>query len=183
MNELNYMVGDASLPEVEGHKIIVHVCNDLGMWGSGFVLSLRKNHPISETNYRVWAQNKDKNYPFKLGEVQFVQVDNVTWVANMIAQHGIYKKNGIPPIRYDALETCLNKVLDYSLKLNSPTIHMPRIGCGLAGGRWHVVEDIIKKTLCENLSVFVYDLKEKLNLKSTNPSRINKKNAKIVSIE
>lgn len=35
---------------------------------------------------------------------------------------------------------------------------MPRIGCGLAGGEWSVVEPIIISTLCaNNIPVYVYD--------------------------
>ena len=35
---------------------------------------------------------------------------------------------------------------------------MPRIGCGLAGGKWEVIEPIILKTLSANeLEVTVYD--------------------------
>ena len=36
--------------------------------------------------------------------------------------------------------------------------HMPRIGCGLAGGRWELIEPLIVKTLCQrNVPVTVYD--------------------------
>jgi hypothetical protein len=36
---------------------------------------------------------------------------------------------------------------------------LPRIGCGLAGGRWELIEPIIERTLRNNgIEVFVYDL-------------------------
>jgi hypothetical protein len=36
---------------------------------------------------------------------------------------------------------------------------MPRIGCGLAGGKWEEIEPIIKNTLCEKgVAVTIYDL-------------------------
>ena len=35
---------------------------------------------------------------------------------------------------------------------------MPRIDCGLAGGRWDRIEPIIERTLCKNdIEVFVCD--------------------------
>lgn len=35
---------------------------------------------------------------------------------------------------------------------------MPRIGCGLAGGRWEEIGPIVEETLCEeSVSVTVYD--------------------------
>jgi O-acetyl-ADP-ribose deacetylase (regulator of RNase III) len=35
--EITYLVGDATALETPGLKIIVHVCNDIGAWGKGFV--------------------------------------------------------------------------------------------------------------------------------------------------
>ena len=42
------------------------------------------------------------------------------------------------------------------------SIHMPRIGCGLAGGDWKTIENIIQRTFVDiaNVDVYVYDLKE-----------------------
>lgn len=36
------------------------------------------------------------------------------------------------------------------------SVHMPRIGCGLAGGKWNEIEKIIEKTLIKN-KIKVYD--------------------------
>lgn len=42
------------------------------------------------------------------------------------------------------------------------SVHMPRIGCGLAGGSWGKVEPIIQEELCDKgVQVFVYDLQAK----------------------
>ena len=38
---------------------------------------------------------------------------------------------------------------------------MPRIGCGLAGGDWNIVSEIVEATLGWYFDVFVYDLLEK----------------------
>jgi len=37
------------------------------------------------------------------------------------------------------------------------TIHLPRIGCGLAGGKWESVEPLIREAMPDT-GVFVYDL-------------------------
>jgi len=35
---------------------------------------------------------------------------------------------------------------------------MPRIGCGLAGGKWELIEPIITRTLCQRgIATVVYD--------------------------
>jgi hypothetical protein len=41
-------------------------------------------------------------------------------------------------------------------------VHMPRIGCGLAGGQWEEIEPIIETTLgAKGVAVTVYDLPPK----------------------
>lgn len=40
--EINYLKGDATNPASAGNKIIVHVCNDIGGWGKGFVMAISK---------------------------------------------------------------------------------------------------------------------------------------------
>ena len=54
------------------------------------------------------------------------------------------------------MQSCLEKVTEYA-KDKKATVHMPRIGCGLAGGKWEKVEKIIEDTL-KGLDVYVYDL-------------------------
>jgi O-acetyl-ADP-ribose deacetylase (regulator of RNase III) len=75
----------------------------------------------------------------------------------MIGQHGLRNAGGEPPIRYDAVGKCLAKVAAKAKELGA-SVHMPRIGCGLAGGRWEVIEPLIVQSLCEqDVSAVVYD--------------------------
>ena len=152
---ITYLTGDATVPRVAGPKVIAHVCNDIGKWGKGFVLAVSKRWKEPESQYREWHQNQND---FLLGSIQIVQVADELWVANMIGQRGIKTaSNGAPPIRYDALEQCLAKLAE-SAKIRNASVHMPRIGCGLAGGKWELVEPLIVKCLCANdVSVHVYD--------------------------
>jgi hypothetical protein len=78
-------------------------------------------------------------------------------VANMVAQRGTRRGSSGPPIRYDALAACLGQVAARALELKAST-HMPRIGCGLAGGQWAKVEPLIQEQLCSRgVAVTVYD--------------------------
>jgi len=39
------------------------------------------------------------------------------------------------------------------------SVHLPRIGCGLAGGEWSKIEPLLEKHICvKDVAVFVYDL-------------------------
>jgi len=154
LESINYIKGDATNPIGNDKKLIVHICNDIGGWGKGFVLAISKKWRKPEQQYREWFKSQEK---FELGEVQFVDIDSELSIANMIGQHKIKRFKGQIPIRYEAVEKCLSKVADYS-KENNFSVHMPRIGCGLAGGNWSTIEQIIQKELIDrNIKVTVYD--------------------------
>lgn len=152
--EIEYRIGDATAPEGAGPKIIAHIVNDRGRWGKGFVVAISRRWPAPEADYRAWHREQ---VDFALGETQLVQVEPEVWVANMIAQHGMGVANGIPPIRYDALRSCLEKLAARAAEMGA-SVHMPRIGCGLAGGEWSEVAPIIADTLsARGIAVTVYD--------------------------
>lgn len=149
---IHYVIGDATQPVGDGRKTIVHVCNDIGGWGRGFVVALSKRWSQPETIYRQAASNR----MLDLGRVLSVKVTSDTWVSNMIAQHDVRTIDGVPPIRYDALRNCLTIVATQA-RTDKSSIHMPRIGCGLAGGEWSKVEALINE-LMNDLQIYVYDL-------------------------
>lgn len=160
MKPINYIAGDVTAPVGEGPKILAHLCNDAAGWGKGLVLAISRRWDEPERKYRQWARaGLLDGVPFELGRLQLVQVEEDLAVANIIGQHGYGRGAGArPPIRYDALRQGLRELRCRALELGA-SIHMPRIGCGLAGGRWDVVEPIIREELCaHNLSVTVYDL-------------------------
>lgn len=157
MKPITYLVGDATRPTRDGQKIIVHCCNNAGAWGAGFVLALSARWPKPEEQYR----NRFKNTPglLQLGMVQFIEVEPEITVANVVGQ---VLDGSNPPIRYEALMRGLTKVSAHAQRIEA-SIHMPRIGCGLAGGNWAIVSellDIIFSTA--DVPVFVYDLPTKI---------------------
>lgn len=156
MKKIKYIKGDATVPQAKGITITVHICNNLGGWGKGFVLAISKRWPEPEKTYREWHRNRVQN-DFELGSTQLVQVSDHIFVGNMIAQQGIKTGSNGVPIRYEAVEECLEKIGIEAQKLEA-SIHMPRIGCGLAGGKWYNIEPIIERTLLtKNIDVYVYD--------------------------
>jgi O-acetyl-ADP-ribose deacetylase (regulator of RNase III) len=156
MMPLTIIKGDATNPQAKGPKVIAHICNDLGGWGKGFVLAISKRWPQPELDFCEWHRARAGN-DFGLGATRLVQVKPDTWVANMIGQHGIKTGSSGAPIRYDAVEHCLTALTEQVL-VRGASVHMPRIGCGLAGGTWGRIEPIILRTLCErDIAVTVYD--------------------------
>lgn len=154
MNKINYIKGDATKPIGEGHKIIAHVCNDIGKWGKGFVLAISKKWKKPELEYKELFDT----YKIALGSIFEYQVEDDISVVNMIAQNGIQSNINPIPLNYEMLELCLDKLVVIAIKSNS-SIHMPKIGCGLAGGEWSKVEKLILNKLCnKNIDVYVYEL-------------------------
>ncbi|MFD0687323.1 macro domain-containing protein [Actinomadura fibrosa] len=157
MAQIRYVQGDATSPQAKGPKIIAHVCNDRGGWGKGFVLAVSRRWPEPEAAYRRWHRERADN-DFALGATQLVQVQRDIWVANMIGQHGArHGRSSGPPIRYQAVQRCLHRLAAHAIELKA-TVHLPRIGTGLAGGRWDRIEPLIVSELVDpGIDVTVYD--------------------------
>lgn len=155
---IKYLIGfDATSPICTDKKIhiIAHCCNSLGKWGKGFVLALSKRYPNLRYEYLNWINAS------RLGQVLYVRINNNTVVANMVGQERIYPiklSDGtiIPPIDYPALERCIENVFEEAF-LNNADVHMPLIGCGLAGGKWEIVQSILEKyNQIYPINIYVY---------------------------
>jgi O-acetyl-ADP-ribose deacetylase (regulator of RNase III) len=156
--KINYVFGDATAPQGDGKKIIVHVCNDIGAWGAGFVMALSRKWTAPEKAYRALKT-------YILGNIQLVTVEDDITICNLIGQENTMSRRAagdiLPPVRYVAIEAGLKKLAKHIGRGGTltNTVHMPRIGSGLAGGNWKIIETIINETLInEGIAVTVYDL-------------------------
>jgi len=162
---ITYLSGDATQPQTKGPAVIAHVCNSLGGWGRGFVLSLSDRWAAPEAAYRRWHRDRvcSKDgvgyVPFALGQIQVVPVGGGLVVCNMVAQAGYTRRESEPSIRYDCLEQCLNSVERMVAASGIPySVHMPRIGCGLGGSNWGMIEPIVERSLTDKgVPTYVYD--------------------------
>lgn len=147
---ISFVVGDATRPLASpGPRCIVHVCNDVGGWGAGFVRAVSRRWAAPEAVYRAEERRT-------LGSVQLVEVEPNLYVANLIAQNGFPRANAPCALDYAALGRCLRTLVEIA----GPdwSFHMPRIGCGIAGGTWPEVEAVLRREL-EGRMVAVYDLR------------------------
>ena len=166
---LKYEQGNV-LSYFDKSKVIVipHICNNIGGWGSGFVLSLSKKWPqhlkllSPEYRYRTWYRNGFEEYsgPFGLGQIQICVPQKNVHVINMIAQNGV-KTNNDKPIKYEALVYCMRQVQRYIDSLNASStsstqveIQCPKFGSGLAGGNWSFIEELINEILTVPVNIY-----------------------------
>jgi O-acetyl-ADP-ribose deacetylase (regulator of RNase III) len=153
---IQYLKGDATQPRGANARMIVQVVNDKAItWGKGFSVAVRKQWPQAQKEFTRWIfENRSE---FKLGNILVSKLEESVELASLVAQHG-YGPSLFPRIHYLALEECLSK-LSIRAKEIGASVHMPRIGCGEAGGDWNIVSEIIDEILCrEGIPVTVYDL-------------------------
>lgn len=152
---ISYVTGDATDPIGDGHRIIAHIVTDAGKWGRGFVMAVSRRYPQAKAAYLHYHLGGK----LQLGQMFYFghQGDGII-VANMVAQHGTRSADNPTPIRYDALGYCLGEVGILAASFGA-SVHMPRIGTGLAGGSWDKIEPLIEEHLCAaGVAVTVYDL-------------------------
>jgi hypothetical protein len=153
---ITYLKGDATAPRGSGSRLVAQIVNDSAFtWGGGFSLAVRQKWPSAQQAFRTWAYGDRRN--LSLGNLHLAPVDETLTIASMVAQRG-YGPSTNPRIRYSALQTCLQRLSTIAVDQRA-TVHMPRVGSGLAGGSWSVVSELIDEALCRRgISVFVYDL-------------------------
>lgn len=152
---ITYLTGDASDPIGKRPCIITHVVNDIGAWGAGFVLAVSKRYPRDHIVYKDWIRGES---PYreraKFGTILPIQHEDGVTDVLLLAQNGVGGRPGGIPLCYQALHDALTLLSWYE---PDQPIHMPRIGCGLAGGTWDKVGPMVESTL-NRREVYVYDL-------------------------
>jgi len=133
---LQYKDGD--ILEAE-EKIICHQTNCLGIMGAGLALQIAKKYPEVNKKYKDFCIDYGEwNF---LGQTQLVNTHDGKIVANCFGQQrpGFGKQTD-----YKALRTCLETVERFASHNNFSVAIPYKIGCGLAGGDWKIVEKMIK---------------------------------------
>jgi O-acetyl-ADP-ribose deacetylase (regulator of RNase III) len=156
ITEIQYLRGDATQPRGKGCRIVAHIVNDkTPNWGGGFALVVRRKWPEIQKDFQDWARLESGH--FSLGNARLAFVESDLALFSMVSQHG-YGPSPRPRVRYSGLEKCLESLARIALE-HQASVHMPRIGCGQAGGEWSIVSELIDERLCRRgVDVTVYDL-------------------------
>lgn len=147
-----------------GADIIVHQVNCKGVMGAGLARQIKIQNPLLYEAYRTACL--EANTAQLLGTALIIPIDKDRYrhnwdqqcIANCFAQDG-YGRNKVQT-NYEALRSALAQVREYALSIKrDATIAIPyKIGCGLAGGNWEIVFDIIKEVFsdCEHTNVTIW---------------------------
>ncbi|MED4817662.1 Appr-1-p processing protein [Bacillus atrophaeus] len=142
--------------------IIVQQVNCKGVMGAGLAKAILKRYPNVKSEYQSFRNfNLNKGLTDKdlLGLVNYVRVTDGKVIANVFGQIEI-KKNRFDKTVYtktEALTRGLKEVKELSKQLNKSVAIPYGIGCGLAGGDWNMVSELID-SIFSDYKVTIYKL-------------------------
>ncbi len=124
-------------------KVICHGVNCAGGFGSGVAGQIAKKWPEVKDMYLI----KRKHLGWALGDVQAVFLTPENKVVFNLATQQSFGYDGKLYVDYIALYKCFTDMFHQCEELGLKEIALPSIGCGLAGGKWDIVESILEKCL------------------------------------
>jgi len=121
-------------------NIVCQQVNCRGVMGAGLAKQIREKYPNVFKEYKdMCAQHREQ----LLGLVQCVEVEQGKTICNLFGQNGYGRDRQYT--EYEKLEGCF-KYIAYRAYWSKETVAIPYgIGCGLAGGNWDIVVDMINK--------------------------------------
>lgn len=139
--------------------IIAHCCNCQGGFGSGIAGQIRKDFPYAYDAFRLDTRKpQDKFGTLSVGLSDCSGPD----IFNLYGQLS-FGYDGKQYVDYDALLQSMIIMMETISDWKSRStkqfkIGMPyMIGCGLAGGEWSVVEELILNVSCQfNHDIYLY---------------------------
>ena len=133
-------------------KVIVHGVNAQGVMGSGVAKVIRAKWPEVFESYSLHY----KTFGLKLGDILPVTTSDDKIVVNAVTQDK-FGRDGVQYCDYAAIAQCFDQINARALDWEVTEIVMPKIGAGLGGGDWNIIESIIVKT-AKNYTSVVYSL-------------------------
>lgn len=144
---LEYRVGDCLNSNEE---IVVHGCNCWCVMGAGIAAQIRKQCPNAHTADKTTIAGDMS----KMGTYSYGIEANGMIVVNAYTQYG-YNRTKVN-VDYLALEKAIRSICS---QFANRVIAMPKIGCGLGGGDWNIVSEILERISNEtNKTIRVYTI-------------------------
>lgn len=136
-------------------QVFVHGCNCFCTMGAGIAKRVKQIFPQV---YKADKSTKSGDKK-KLGTIDIVSVGDLVNPKFVINAYTQYDFGGNKPnVDYKAIESCFISINDFLIKNEFTELTIPKIGAGLAGGDWSVIEEIIKKVIDDNITANVYYL-------------------------
>lgn len=165
---MNYQEVEGDLIELAKlgeFDVIAHGCNCFVTMGAGIAPKMAKAFQADSADIDYDCElraNKEFHRAEKLGNIVHYSpnkdfgMKNIPEKLNVVNAYTQYEFGGdVPPLDYEALTLCLRKM---NYQFSGKHIGLPQIGCGLAGGNWDLVKDIIQSELKDcNVTVVIFN--------------------------
>ena len=138
---IKYVDGDLIKLAKEGHfDVIAHGCNCFLTFGAGIAPQIKKAFPEA---YEVDCATVSGDES-KMGTITYT-IETTPIVVNIYSQFDTKgRRSGNMDLDYDALRSGIKMM---KRKFSGKTFGMPRLGSGLAGGSWEIIEKIIEEEM------------------------------------
>ena len=134
-----------------GLPVIMHGCNMQGVMGAGLAKQIKSKYPKSYIDYVNELPSKH------LGDIIWSEMDDTIIIHALTQIH--YGRDHRRYVSYEAIERAMIKALERMDAMfgKDSVLAMPKIGCGLANGRWKSVLKVIEP-ICMDYDVQVFEL-------------------------
>lgn len=138
------MIGNIiDLAEQSYFNVIVHGCNCFHVMGAGLAKQIKERYPAVYAADCIFTKKGDRG---KLGKYTWKQVQGPTgWnfvIVNAYTQYNYGRREQYTD--YDAVRSVFHIM---SKQFATCVIGYPKIGAGLAGGDWNIIQQIINEEL------------------------------------
>jgi O-acetyl-ADP-ribose deacetylase (regulator of RNase III) len=135
--------------------VLIHCCNIYRTFGAGIAKTIKNFYPEAYQADLATAHGD----PEKMGHFSFAQIEDQV-IVNLYAQQGI-GNDGNPLNRNCLYDKLYDSLYRFCSTINKPTIiAAPKLGSGLAGGDWRIIQSILESIENEfaNVEFHVYYL-------------------------
>lgn len=122
--------------------VIVHGCNMQGVMGSGVAKQIKQKYPACFAKYKMHLETEECN----LGDDIMYKVNDDLRICNALTQwsYGL----GVRQVNYAAIVKVFSRLFNC---YRNEVVHFPKIGAGLGGGDWSIIEQLIDDCDPDNL--------------------------------
>lgn len=131
--------------------LICHQVNCRGVMGAGVAKTFKEKYPDSFTAYTSWCKKFEPG--ILLGNCVFMEENGNITTCSMFAQDRYGRDEVFTD--YEAFRRCCQRIVaflktscNWADEARAYPINIPyKIGCGLAGGNWDIVYQILREEL------------------------------------
>jgi len=146
---IKYVKGDVTEADFD---VLVHGCNAQGRMSSGVAKAISDKWPEVKEHYLKSYENYKNSghdeFPLGFIDIVFLEESGKN-IFNAITQQ-YYGYGGKKYVSYDAIDEVMKKISNIAYVKKDEKIVMPKIGAGLGGGDWNIIEKIIETHLSEH---------------------------------